>query len=203
MTRVHLGKQRQARIRATELRRNQRLDDPEYRALFEWVVSTFDGRFEEICHFAVGCALDQKKLAAEYKSLAAEFADVKDKAFVFGLDANPNVTPATKFGLANYMQVNECNDIAAKVFLAGATASRKKFGADGRGASLARRDRVRMFAIEEYSKRLWKSRKEAQKTLWPIVEERALKEGWRMSEATGPETLYKWLAAHDKVSVNK
>ena len=183
---------------AIETRRNQRRSELEYHSFFEWVASTFDGRFEELCHFATGCVLDQKKLAAEYRLLAKELEIVKERAFVFSLEENPNVTPAAKIKIADYLQENGFDDPAVKSFLAGATASRKKVAASGGDKRSAKYEIVRQFVIEEYNKRSWKNLKDAQRSLMPEVLKKAAEVSWHIAEESGEDTVYRWLRAHAK-----
>lgn len=186
----------QSSAKAIEARRDQRMSEPEYCLQFERMKSEFDGRFAELCHFAVVCALDQKKLAAEYQLLANELEVVKERAYVFSLEGNSNVTPGAKLKIADYLQEKGFDDPALKSFLAGAIASRKKIAASGGDKRSAKYEPVRKFLIEEYSKRTWKSLKEAQRALMPKVLEKAAEVNWHIAEESGEDTVYRWLRAH-------
>lgn len=208
MTRVHSAKQRQARIRATELSRNQRLDEPEYRALFEWVASTFDGRYEELCHFAVGCALDQKRLASEVKRMSYELADIKDKANLFSQHDNPNVTHRTKFAVAELLIKGEFDGPVETAFMAGASASKRRVAESGGNTRASKFAELQRYATEQFSARYRRdsenfdrtrvSTAEAARQLWPEIHARSRIVGPQMAEMTGPKTLYGWLRKHEK-----
>jgi hypothetical protein len=208
MTRVLSAKQRQARILAIELRRNQRRDEPEYRALFEWVVSTFDGRLEELCHFAVGCALDQKRLASEFKRVSYELADIKDKANLFSQHDNPKVTHRTKFAVAELLIKGEFDGPVETAFMAGASASKRRVAESGGNTRASKFAELRRYATAQFSERYRSgsenadqtrvSTAEAARQLWPEIHARSRIVGPQMTEVTGPKTLYDWLREHEK-----
>lgn len=208
MTRTLSAKQRQARNLAIESRRNQRRDEPEYRSLFEWLKSTFDGRLEELCHFATGCALDQKILVAEYKLLSYELADIKDKANLFSQHDNPNVTHRTKFAVAELLIKGKFDGPIETAFMAGASASKRRVAESGGNTRASKFAELQRYATEQFSARYRSdsenldrtrvSTAEAARQLWPEIHARSRIVGPQMAEVTGPKTLYGWLRKHEK-----
>jgi hypothetical protein len=208
MTRSLSVKQRQARNHAIESRRNQRRDEPEYRSLFEWLKSTFDGRFEELCHFATGCALDQKRLVSEYKLMSYELADIKDKANLFSQHDNPNVTHRTKFAVAELLIKGEFDGPIETAFMAGASASKRRVAESGGNTRASKFSELQRYATEQFSARYRSGSENADRTrvstaeaarqLWPEIHARSRVVGPQMAEVTGPKTLYGWLRKHEK-----
>ena len=208
MTVAVLSRKCESNLQSIASNRSQRRNEPEYRALFQWVMSTFDGRFDELCHFATCCALDQKRLASEHKQMSYELVDIKEKANLFSQHDNPNITHLTKFAVADLLIKGGFDGPSEMAFMAGASASKRKVATSGGNTRASKFAELRRYATKQFFERYRNGAEnakrgpisiaEAARDLWPEIHARSRTHGPQMTEVTGPKTLYAWLREYEK-----
>ena len=181
-----------------ENERSQR-EKPEYKEMFEALVSLVGDDLETLRHFTTVTAIRLNEVIHENEKLCRELNDIHDKGKFFSTGKeNPNVTFHTKLAVAGYLEQHNFNNPSVASFLAGVDSSKKSVATKG-GNKRAEKFRVlKEFAIREFSKKKWKSTMNARDVLWSLVKDEATRMGVPLSGTTGQQTLYGWLLAHKK-----
>ena len=183
-------------LRQTEKLIEERKNDPEIVKTKEWIEKVYKGDVDAICEFAARVIAEHRLTIKENQESVERLNSVLWHASYFS--PNMEMDSSMRQVFAEMFLQHQPDDPASLAFRMGANVSKQSQGRRGAAKRVQNRWPVKVLAIKLFEARAWKSTKQASKEIWPQVAEEAKLAGWTMSEENGPETIYKWLLAHQK-----